>query len=102
MPNETPLDLAVLFEEHNDEFLKGERITPERRLHKRPDINAFILLDRLIPGEHDIVTAASHDEIYLGIECDELAKVATEEDIIDLIRCGVRYDNDTESLCMFV
>lgn len=31
-----------------------------------------------------------------------LAAVATEQDVLDLVRCGVRYDEDTDSLAKFV
>lgn len=80
------------------EFLKFDRV--ENKLSKRPDLHAFNLLDRLLPGTGDMVTSAEHDEIWLDIDTEELAKVATEEQIIELIRCGVRYDNGM--LAMFV
>ena len=60
-----------------------------------------IFLTNQQPPGTDMVTAAEHDEIYLGVDCEELAKVATEEDLLDLIRCGVRYDRFA-SLCMYV
>lgn len=97
-----PIDVAKVFEEHNEEFLKFRRIAPDRRLHARPDIHAFLLLDRLIPGERDMVAWAGHDEIALDPRAEDIAGVATEQDVIDLIRCGVRFDRDNESLCMFV
>jgi len=56
----------------------------------------------LVPGDKDIVRSAEHDEIWLSISPEELLKVATEDQIIELIRCGVRYDADTESFAMFV
>jgi hypothetical protein len=34
---------------------------------KRPDLHAFLLLDRLVPGDHDMITAATHDEFFLGV-----------------------------------
>ncbi len=49
-----------------------------------------------------MVSAAEHDEILLDVDLEELAKVATEEQIVELIRCGVRYDSSTDSLAMFV
>jgi hypothetical protein len=85
----------------NYEYIHDERIKPERRLHRRPDLNAFLLLDRLCPGKHDIVVAAEHDKIFLSVEVESLS-AATEEDILDLMRCGVRYDSGSDSLAMFV
>lgn len=83
------------------EYVEDGRIKPGRRLHRRPDLNAFLLLDRLCPGDDDMVCAAENDEIYLAVGVDSLAGVATEEDILDLMRCGVRYDAPSDSLAMF-
>ena len=88
------------YEKHDDEYLKFDLV--QNKTSRRPDLHAFNLLDRLVPGEDDIVNAAEHDEIYLSVSPDELAKVATEEQIIELIRCGVRYDGNTGSLALFV
>jgi hypothetical protein len=93
------IDLEAEFEKHDDEYIKFENIKDPPC--KRPDLCAFLLLDRLLPGDQDIVSASEHDEIYLKIEPEELAKVATSEDILYLTRCGVRYDSDTDSLAMF-
>lgn len=81
------------------EFLKFERV--ENKLSKRPDIHAFLLLDQLVPGDRDMICSASHDEIWLETDLEKLAAVAEPEHIRDLVRCGVRYDRDNESLCMF-
>lgn len=94
------IDLYATFEKHNDDYLKFGRV--ENKLHARPDICAFLLLDKLMP--HDgraMVCAAEHDEIYLDVDGKELAAVATEADILTLTRCGVRYDSETNSLAMF-
>jgi hypothetical protein len=90
-------ELYALFEKHGDEYLKFERIIAP--LNRRPDLHAFILLDRLVPGRDDMVAAAEHDEIFLDVSLGDLVAVVTEEGIIDLIRCGVRLNY--ESLAMF-
>ena len=88
------------YEKYIGEFLKFAKV--ENKTSNRADLHAFNLLDKLVPGTCDIVSAAEHDEIWLAVSPDELAKVATEEQIIELIRCGVRYDRDTDCLAMFV
>ena len=88
------------YEKYDDEFLKFDRV--QNKLSQRADLHAFILLDSLFPNNHDIVSGAQHDEIWLDVSPEELAKVATEDQIIELIRCGVRYDESTDSLAMFV
>ncbi len=84
-------ELKVLFDKHEeDEFLKFERVTPPDRLSNRPDLCGFLWLDKLVPGNCDIISGAEHDEIYLDGDLDQLAEVVTESIIITLIRCGVR------------
>jgi len=55
-----------------------------------------------IPGEKDVVSYAEHDEIFLDIKPEQLAKVATEEQIKDLVTCGVRINKEYDCLAMFV
>ena len=93
--------LIELFEKHNDDFLKFEKIV--NPAHPRPDIAAFIMLDKLCPRPgFDMVTAAEHDEIWLEVDLDDLRKVITEDQVLDLVRCGIRYDSQGDGLAMFV
>jgi hypothetical protein len=85
------------YDKYQDEYLEFDKV--ENKLSSRADLHAFILLDSLVPGKADIVSGATHDEIWLDIEPKQLAKVATENQIIELIRCGVRYSHN--SLVMF-
>lgn len=94
------MNLYELFKKHNDEYLNFKDVEPKMSL--RADLHAYMLLDNLCPSNDDIVSAASHDEIWLWCDCDELVETATEDDIITLIRCGIRYDANHNSLCMFV
>lgn len=84
------------------EFLNFEAIPPERRFSNRPDLNAFMLLDKLLPATNDMVCSAEHDKIWLSVDVEDLAKVATEENILDLVRSGVIWEEDFDSLAMFV
>lgn len=96
------IDLEAAFEAADKEFLKFDRI--ENPLHPRPDICAFLKLHELVPAhpDRDMVAAAEHDEIYLEVDAEALAAVATQEDIIYLHRCGVRFSSEVDSLAMFV
>lgn len=82
------------------EYLHFERI--EKPLHPRPDICAFLRLHELVPGTRDMVSAAEHDEIFLDVDLEQLAAVATEDDVVYLQRCGVRLDESGDGLAMFV
>ena len=94
------IDLGKAFDDADDQYLKFERI--EAPPCARPDLCAFLKLNELVPGKIDIVSAAEHDEIYLEVSPDALAKVATFEDVVYLSRCGVRFSPDTDCLAMFV
>ncbi len=81
-----------------DEFLKFEKVANKRS--QRPDLHAFLMLDELFPGTSDLVSSASHDEIWLDVDDDQV-ETLTDEQILELSWCGVRHDSDG-GLCMFV
>lgn len=95
------MNIAEMFEEHDDEFLKFDRV--ENKRSNRRDLHAFIVLDELFPEENtgDIIAAAEHDEIFLDIK-EEKFEQLEESQVIELIRCGVRYSSDYNCFCMFV
>jgi len=93
-------DLYEFFEEHQDEFLKFDRV--ENKLSLRPDLHAFLLLDKLSPGKRDMVSDAYHEEIYLDVGVEKLLEAATEAELIDLHRCGVHFFSEYDCLGMFV
>ena len=96
------LDLEALFEKHEAEYIRFENETNPK--HPRPDVCAFLLLHELAPHEmpgRDMVAAAEHDEIWLDADVDTVAEKATEEQIVTLIRCGVRFDRQNHAFAMF-
>ena len=94
------LNLKEVFNKFDNEYTKFDMV--ENPLNHRPDLCAFLLLDQLVRGKINIVSNAEHYGIYLSIDCINLAEVASEEDILTLIRCGVIYNWENESLRMFV
>lgn len=99
----TTEQLKELFQKYEDEYIMDDRIPAGRRLHRRADLCAFLLLAELVPGDQNIIGAAEHDEFYISIDPEQLAasEEITEEDVLTLVRCGLRYDSDCDSLCMF-
>lgn len=93
----TKYELQDLFEKHNDEYIMFRLVEPKRS--RRADLHGFILLDELVPGDRDILAGADLDEVYLSIDVDALAAVITEAQVIELVRCGVQYNEN--GLCMF-
>lgn len=94
------LNLSKLFDKHDDEFLKFDKIVEPR--HSRPDLCAFLMFSDLTISCNncDIIDGAEHGEIWLSVDPAEIAANATEEQICDLIRCGVFYSD--EAFKMFV
>ena len=94
------IDLKEVFERLSEtDYIKFDRV--KNPLSSRPDLCAFLFLDKLVAGTGDIVACSEHDEIWLNVDVDELARLATEEDILTLVRCGVRYDSSVQSLVMY-
>jgi hypothetical protein len=93
------MDLDERFKLFHEEFLEVERIS--ERHSTRNDLNAFMILDRLVPGMTcDIVSGAEHDMIWLDFIEHDLNAAATDEDIKNLIRCGVSMQDG--ALVMYV
>lgn len=95
----TQHEIRELFEQYRDEYLKFDRVQNPRS--KRPDLHAFLVLDELVPRDRDMIAGAEQDEIYLEPDLADLASVVSPEQVIDLIRCGVRISDDGYHLCMF-
>ena len=72
------------------------------KMTQREDLHVFLLLDRLLPSDFEIVGGADHDIIYLGVDVEALEKVATDRDIEELYACGVFYSKEYDCLCIFV
>lgn len=93
-------ELRNLMEKHESEYCKFEHV--EKRLHSRPDLHAFLMLDQLVPSTKDMIAGAEHDKIYLEVRPSELEESSiTENQVIDLIRCGVFYDTEYDCFAMF-
>ena len=89
-------DLEKFFEEHSDKFLVQE--SP----YYRRDLQAFNRINELVPGNTVMVSAAAHDQIWLGVDPDALNAAASDDDLIFLMRCGVGYDSNEDGFYMFV
>lgn len=92
-------DFERLMEKHGDKYGKFSEIGVRRS--NRSDLHAFLLLDSLVPGTDDVVGASEHDIFYLGFDVAEVAKAINEDQIIELVRCGVFIESQYRSLAMF-
>jgi hypothetical protein len=91
--------LSEWFNKHNSEYLKFERIPVDEDYCCKKDLSAFNYLHRRFGGGENIIDGAGHDVIYLSVK--GLSKL-TEFDVLYLTRCGVLYDQELDSLFMFV
>jgi hypothetical protein len=94
--------LIERFQQFNSDHLKTKELT--NILHPRCDLNAFLLLHTLAPSKSggDMVSSAEHDEIYLDVDIEALQQNASDEDIQNLVRCGIMYHAEYDCLYMFV
>lgn len=90
--------VAQFFEDNNNEFLKSEKY-----MHLAGVIQQMYVFSALAEyGMHQIVTSVTHDTIWLGGDPNVLFERWGEDKTLDMIRCGLLYDEDCESFYMFV
>lgn len=94
------LNLSETFAKFEGEYGEFHRI--DSPASTRPDLCAFMLLDKLLPSNKNIISYAGHDYVALNVAAGDLAAVATEADIATLVRCRMRYNAREDSLEMFV
>ena len=96
-------EMEECFKKHeDDEYIEFDKIPDAEKRHKRPDLCAFLLLAELFPKDgSDMVCSAEHDEIWLDPEIGDDSPL-TEEHIIYLLRCGVRWDDGASCFALFV
>ena len=94
-------EVVAWFEKHSDEFIKRENSLV--RLHPDNTINLLMKVYNLIDESKrkHFVGGTSHEVLYL-IYLRYLNDNVTEEDIIDIIRCGCVYDAEDQVLIMYV
>jgi len=95
------MNIYKAFERHNEEFLKFEDIPNKRSKYR--DVHAFLLIEKILPDDDEpkIVSSSGSSEIWLSVDVHELSKLVSEEDVLELVRCGIRYDSNKHSLSMF-
>lgn len=94
------MNLDERFQAFEKDYCYFEKI--ENKRSQRPDIHAFLLLDEIFPNQNgDMICSASNDEIWLDVGDAPLDKL-TDRQIQELVRCRVHYDDEFESLAMFV
>lgn len=94
------MKLEKMFAQSESEYRKFASVESKRS--RRPDLHAFLLLDELCPSEGHMVQHASKYEIFLAPDVQKLEKVITQDQVTELVRCGVRYDAEFGCLMLHV
>lgn len=90
-----------MFEEHAEEHGRFERIVFP--VSQCPDICAMFLLEDICNHRvGKMISGTAHDVVYFGVDPDEVTGRITEDQVIYLLRCGVRFDKTENSFFMFV
>jgi hypothetical protein len=76
----------------SDEYIQFERV--QNKLSQNRDLHAFLLMESIEPVQYRLIAGADHDVVYLEGPTDSFIEKLTEEQAIDLIRCGIHYEND--------
>lgn len=93
------MDLDERFQSFEKDQLSFEKIKNKRS--KRSDIHAFLLLDEVFPNSsREMICSASHDQLWIDVGNTPLEQL-TDSQIQELVRCGIHYDDEFESLAMF-
>lgn len=88
------------FEKHAEEYLAHA---------KDPDLSGIVhdfyifskLANYAVP-HRDLLVDARYEEIYFSVDPEQVYRDLPEEEMIRLIRCGLRYSAEHECFCMFV
>jgi hypothetical protein len=95
------MKLSDMFEKFEHMDLRFEDIENPPSTYR--DISAFLYLEKLLGSGNGLpmVNTVAYDQFWLHVDCDALEKVATDEDILYLLRCGVYLDRMCNCLMMF-
>lgn len=83
-----------------DECLEFDRVDSKRT--ERPDLHALLLLEELFPGySMTVAIGGMFDRIYFGVDIESINQL-TEGNVLELVRCGVKFEKFNESLLLHV
>jgi len=104
------IEVSELFELHDEQYRNFQAI--ENKLSNRTDLHALMYLDKLFPeypiqtshGDefyHWIIASATLDEIQIALTPEQVESL-TSEQVLELVRCGVRYDAEDSRLELYI
>lgn len=94
------LNLKELWKKYGNDAGDFDKV--ENKLSQRSDVHAIMFLDKLFPGTNDMFWCGADDQIFFKIRLDQFAQTATEEQFLELIRCGINLDWDCNCFSLFI
>ena len=91
------MKLSERFENVNDDYLKFDQI--EKPLHPSNDLAGLLKIASLLKDPTNFPMSADHDSLYLARPEDMVE--LTDDDILELTRCGISYDSSNDCLFKF-
>lgn len=92
------MNAKELFDKHENEFL-NYRADPslEDKVHD------FVVFESLVKfvKRGDLICNLGYEEIYLNVDVAEVVNTLSEDELVRLIRCGLRYSECHECFVMF-
>lgn len=89
------MQIAELFEKHNNQFLKSEA--------RRCDDQFTIISNmRRVCRDNALIDSSHHDMITFGVDIYDFMEEFTESEIVEMIRCGLIYNDEWECLGLYV
>lgn len=99
-PEVDPNSIKVRFDKFDSESHKFERIPEAERLHPNQRLCVFMKVASLMSDPEKFEVFAEHDIIGMPND-DEFKSPITDDDILYLVRCGVRWSTEFDCLAMF-
>lgn len=94
------MNIVEFFEKYEDEYLN---------YRKDPDISNvthdFYVMNALssyVESPMDLIISSTNEEICFSVDPEFVYESLSEGEMIQLIRCGLRYSGEYECFCMFV
>lgn len=100
------MNIKQFMARHSDEFGKFDRINNPPSTHR--DLCALLILSRFMDPYSDVINSAESKKgncagvIVFELPIHEVERMATENQVIQLIRCGVEYNSEYDALVMYL
>lgn len=85
-------------------FEIADQSLPLVRDVSRRDLKGLLLLDKLDPTNsiRNMISSAEHDEVWLSADPKVVMENITQEQVQELVQCGIMYDEDYDGFHLFV